>query len=67
MMSAEVLAKPVQRGDTGLPELREIRVEMAALDRNQPLRLQSSLVRSQREVGDGDGVAHRDHHQQRCR
>ena len=55
--------EPVQRSCARVIELREIRVEVAALDCNQPLWLKCPFVRGQREIRERDGVAPCDHHQ----
>lgn len=61
----EVFLEPVQRGGTGLIEFGDVRIEVAARDRHEALRLKGALVGGQLEIGQRDRVLQRDDHQQR--
>jgi hypothetical protein len=63
---AQMLAKPRNRSGARAAKLREIRIEMSAIDGHELLGLERLLIGPQLKIGLGNAIGQGDDHQQRC-
>src|SRR5271154_7627437 len=63
LFRGEMPREPLHRRLRGCLEILDVGVKMPTLQRHQSLRLERSLIRGERQVGDGQHTARPHHHQ----